>query len=36
MSQLEERLRRTLASDTSGTPSPDLFARVRDSIDASR
>ena len=36
MSQLEERLRRTLTSDTSGTPSPDLFARVRDSIDDDR
>ena len=36
MSQLEERLRQTLASDTSGVPSPDLFARVRDSIDDDR
>jgi hypothetical protein len=36
MSQLEDRLRRTLASDTSGTPSPDLFARVRGSIDQDR
>lgn len=36
MSQLEDRLRQTLASDTSGTPSPDLFARVRDSIEDDR
>ena len=36
MSQLEDRLRQTLASDTSGVPSPDLFARVRDSIDDDR
>ena len=36
MSQLEDRLRRTLAADTSGTPSPDLFARVRDSIEDDR
>ena len=36
MSQLEDRLRETLTSDTSGAPSPDLFARVRDSIDGDR
>ncbi len=36
MSQLEDRLRRTLTSDTSGRPSPDLFARVRDGIDSDR
>ncbi|MGA9749608.1 MAG: hypothetical protein WBQ50_19315 [Nocardioides sp.] len=36
MSQLEDRLRRTLSRDTSGAPSPDLFARVRDSIDDDR
>jgi len=36
MSELEERLRRTLTSDTSGRPSPDLFARVRESIDDDR
>ena len=36
MSQLEDRLRRTLTSDDSGRPSPDLFARVRDSIDDDR
>ena len=36
MSELEERLRRTLTSDTSGRPSPDLFTRVRESIDDDR
>ena len=36
MSQLEDRLRATLGSDTSGQPSPDLFARVRGSIDDDR
>lgn len=36
MSQLEDRLRETLAKDTSGVPSPDLFARVRDSIHDDR
>ena len=36
MSQLEDRLRRTLTSDDSGRPSADLFARVRESIDEDR
>jgi len=36
MSEIEDRLRQALTEDTSGRPSPDLFARVVDSIDDDR